>query len=277
MNRETPVSLAGLVDLHIHSAPDVRPRLLDDLEAAAQARAAGMRAILLKSHVTCTADRAAIAEKAVGGLRVVGSVALNYAVGGLNPVAVEVALKLGARVIWLPTISAREVDGRRGDLTIWEAGSEGKLSAAARAVIDLVAAADVALGTGHLTIAEIVAVVKAARAAGVRKVVVTHPDSRLIEMPLAVQQDLAAAGAYFERCYGNVYGETPNVALAEMAHRIRTAGVRQTVLSTDFGQPNRPPPVEGMRAFLAALATEGFAESDLRLMAGETPAMLLGI
>ena len=78
------VDLTGLIDMHIHSAPDVRPRLLDDLEVAQQAAAAGMRAVVLKSHVTCTADRAAIAKKVTPDVHVFGSVTLNDAIGGLN-------------------------------------------------------------------------------------------------------------------------------------------------------------------------------------------------
>lgn len=100
-------NLAGLIDLHIHSAPDVRARLLDDAAVARQAADAGMRAIVLKSHVTVTADRATLAERATGGaIRVFGGVALNRPVGGLNPFAVRTALQLGGRIVWLPTASA---------------------------------------------------------------------------------------------------------------------------------------------------------------------------
>ena len=96
--------LTGLVDIHIHTAPDTVARRIDDLQAAREARAAGMRAILIKSHVTCTADRAAIVEKAVDGIRVLGGLALNEPVGGLNPHAVDAALRLGAKEIWMPTL-----------------------------------------------------------------------------------------------------------------------------------------------------------------------------
>jgi hypothetical protein len=42
-----PVDLTGMVDLHVHSGPDVRPRYADDLSVAAEAADANMRAILL--------------------------------------------------------------------------------------------------------------------------------------------------------------------------------------------------------------------------------------
>src|SRR6266508_3906304 len=99
------IDLTGTIDLHIHSAPDVGPRKMDDLEVARQAAQRGMRAILLKSHWTLTADRAYLVEKVVSGIRVFGGLALNQSVGGFNPAAVEVALKMGAAQIWMPTLS----------------------------------------------------------------------------------------------------------------------------------------------------------------------------
>src|SRR5688500_3275177 len=101
------VDLTGAIDLHLHTAPDVVPRKLDDVEAARQAAARGMRAILLKSHATLTAGRAELVERLVPDIRVFGGLALNDAVGGLNPAAVEAALKLGAVEIWMPTLSAK--------------------------------------------------------------------------------------------------------------------------------------------------------------------------
>ena len=35
-----------------------------------------------------------------------GTITLNHAVGGLNPIAVEVAAREGARIVWLPTVSS---------------------------------------------------------------------------------------------------------------------------------------------------------------------------
>ncbi len=116
------IDLTGLIDQHIHSGPDVWPRFADDVETVRMAAEAGMRALLLKSHVTLTADRAAIAEKVVGrGIRVFGALALNTQVGGLNPAAAEAALTLGAREIWMPTQDAanhRRWEGRPGGITI---------------------------------------------------------------------------------------------------------------------------------------------------------------
>jgi hypothetical protein len=265
------VDLTGLIDLHIHTAPDVRPRSVDDLEAAIAAADAGMRAILIKSHVTCTADRAAIAEKVTGGrVRVLGGLALDDEVGGFNANAVEAALRLGAAEIWMPTFSARG----RGDhgLAIWD--DDRRLLASVEEILRLVAGARVILGTGHLSVPEIVTLVAAARSAGVERILITHPDSSIVQMPVETQCELATAGVWFERCFVATK-EPQGLGLRQFGEIIRTVGVETTVLATDFGQSHNPPPVEGMRACLDGLLAEGFSEAELRRMAGDNPAGLI--
>lgn len=273
------VDLSGMIDMHVHTAPDIRPRFADDVDTARAARAAGMRAILLKSHLTLTADRAAIAEKVVGGIRVLGGLALNGPVGGLNPVAVELALRLGAREVWMPT----------GDAPygphFWEPvlgltlrGEDGRILPAVYEIIDLVRDADAILGTGHLTIEETVALVGLARERGLRKIVVTHPEASFIGMPVAVQEEISGDDVFFERCYNAALptAEHP-VSLAEIAAQIRRVGSHSTVLATDLGQANNPAPVEGLRRYLAGLLAEGLSWQEIRLMAAENPAYLLGL
>jgi hypothetical protein len=271
------IDLTGLVDMHIHTAPDVRPRVVNDIEASRQAAEAGMRAIVFKSHVTCTADRAAIAETVVPGVHVFGSVTLNEAVGGLNPVAVEAALNLGARVVWMPTISARNhivrFDGRppSGISLVTE---DGELQPVLFDIFDLVKQHDAILGTAHVSVPEIVALVREARAAGVAKVVVTHPELPWVDVPVDVQEELRDLGAAFERCYVSSIDGAP---FARIVAEIRQVGADSTVLATDFGKSPLPPPVGGMRAYIAALLAEGFSERDIQVMAGENPSRLLGL
>jgi hypothetical protein len=274
---KTPLN--GLVDMHIHTAPDVRPRLLDDLEAAQQAAQAGLRAIVFKSHVTCTADRATIARKVVPGIQVFGSVTLNDAVGGLNPAAVEAALQLGARIVWMPTISAQNHIVKHGGMPsgIDLLTPDGELQPALFDIFDLVNQHDAILATGHLSVPEIVVLVEAAAKAGVRKVVITHPEVPWVDMSIAIQQELRDLGAFFERCYVSTFSQGGAVPLARITSDIQQVGVASTVLTTDLGAVGPPAPVQGMRAFLSALQKEGFSDREIRVMAGETPAMLLGL
>jgi hypothetical protein len=271
--------LTGLIDMHIHSAPDVQPRFGDDIEIACQADQAGMRAILLKSHVTLTADRAGIAEKAVGQLRVFGGLALNETLGGLNPAAVETAVKMGAKEIWMPTRSAAHVVGETGgNKGISLLTSSGDLLPEVYSILELIGQADIILGTGHISPSESAALARAARTMGVRKILVTHPEAAFIRMPVALQVALAREGVFFERCFVDT---TPlmdsAVSLSEIAEAIRTVGVASTILSTDFGQAANPSPVDGMRAYLSALASAGFTPMEISRMAGQNPAMLLGL
>jgi len=273
------VNLHGLIDMHIHTAPDVRPRSVDDIEAAQQAAAAGMRAVVLKSHVTNTAGRARLAQKIVPGIAVAGGITLNDAVGGLNPAAVEAALGMDARVVWMPTISARNHRLHHSGLDqgIRMVGEDGRLLPVVWTILEQLAASDAILATGHLSVQEIVPLVHAARAAGVAKVVVTHPEAPWVDMPVPVQQALREAGAFFERCYVSTLPLGGGVAFARIVADIRAVGVASTVLASDFGAAGLPAPVDGLRTYLAALLDVGFSERDIEVMAGETPAMLLGL
>jgi hypothetical protein len=265
--------------MHIHTAPDVRPRLLDDLDAAQQAAEVGMLAVVFKSHVTCTADRAIIAQKLVPRVRVFGGVALNDAVGGLNPAAVEAALDLSARIVWMPTISAHNHIVKRGGVAsgISLLTQDGELQPVLFDILDLVKQHDAILATGHVSLREIVALVRAARTASLRKVVVTHPEVPWVDMPVGIQEALRDLGATFERCYVSSLPVGGGVPLARIVSDIQRVGVESTVLATDLGVATLSSPVEGMRSYVAALLAEGFSQRDIQLMAGETPARLLGL
>jgi len=272
---ETEIDLTGAIDFHLHTAPDVRPRKLDDFEAARQAAARGMRAILLKSHVTLTADRAALAEQAVPGVRVFGGLALNAPAGGLNPAAVEMALRMGAAEIWMPTESAAAEPHPKpapGLTILGEAGVKPEVLE----ILRLIAEHDAILGTGHLSPAEIVHLVPAARAAGVRKIVITHPEHSPVEMPPLMQEELRDGyGVYFERCLITTelgHGRLPFAALAAV---IRRLGCATTLIATDFGQPENPYPVQGLALYIAHLQAAGFSDADIIRMSRTNPARLL--
>jgi hypothetical protein len=273
------IDLHNLIDMHIHTGPDVRPRLLNDIQATRQAAEADMRAVAFKSHVTCTADRATIAQEMVPEVRVLGGLTLNEAVGGLNPAAVEAALSLGARIVWMPTVSARNhILYHRGTSPgISLLREDGALQPSLFDIFELIEEHDAILATGHVSVEEICALVRAAREAGVSKVVVTHPEMPWVDVPVVIQEELRDLGAYFERCYASTLPGIGDVPLRRIVSDIRRVGIESTVLATDCGAATIPSPVAGMRDYLAALLAEGFSEWDIRLMAGETPARLLGL
>lgn len=286
--------LRGAIDVHIHTAPDIVPRLLNDFELAEAAREAGMAAIVLKSHHMLTADRAQIAQKAFPEVKVFGGLALNLpACGGLNPEAVKVAIRMGAKVIWLPTLSAANhiektktrVTGNLGVMSqgftpqpVCVVGGDGVIVPALAEILELVAAADIVLATGHLSVAEIKTVVAAARAAGVRKVLVDHPELWLIGMSIEDQRELAAAGAMMEVCARSATAPGhADLSPRILAERIMAVGAEHIVMATDYGQADSPPAPEGLRWYIEQMLECGIAAHDVERMTKVNPTRLLGL
>jgi len=286
--------LRGAIDTHIHAAPDIVPRLLDDFGLADAARAAGMAAIVLKSHHMLTADRAQIAQRAFPEMKVFGGLALNLpACGGLNPEAVKVAIRMGAKIIWLPTLSAANhiektktrVTGNLGVMSqgfkpqpVCVVGDNRVVVPELVEILTLIAEADIILATGHLSVPEIKTVVAAARAAGVRKILVNHPELWLIGMSIEDQRELAAAGAMMEVCIRSVtspgHAELSPRVLAE---RIKALGAEHVVMATDYGQVDSPPAPEGMRWYIAQMLECGIPGQDVERMTKINPSRLLGL
>ena len=271
--------LTNAIDLHIHTAPDAIVRKLTDIQAANMAKNAGMRGIMLKNHLTPTYARAAVAEEAVPGVKVFGGVALNASVGGMNPRAVEAAVKMGAKCVWLPTSSSEQhirhfQMQNQPVVRVFEQNSApcGGLMD----ILALVAAEDCILATGHLGPEESERLVGLAKEAGVKKIVVTHPEFEATRMPVDMQKRLAARGVFFERCF-YASNSSQKLPVEEIAREIREVGWESTVLASDFGQEHNDPPVEGLRRFLEELARYGIPEKHLSAAVTVNPALLLGL
>jgi hypothetical protein len=267
---QRPVDLTGLIDPHVHTAPEHIPRLLDDLSLARQARAAGMAGLLIKSHTTLTADRAVIAALAVPGIQLWGGLVLNRSVGGFNPAAVETAIAYGAAEIWLPTIDA---DNHRRFHALLGAGlslrdEHGYVPAAIHEIMQLIADHDLILGTGHLSPAEIHTAIPIARQHGVKKILITHPEAPFVAMPLPEQLELAAVGCRFERTWVFTTPAQDCIVTPErLMHEIRYVGWESTVLATDMGQIGNPSPVDGLRMYIQTCLQAGFTMGEIRCMA----------
>jgi hypothetical protein len=273
-------SLEGVIDLHVHAAPDVRPRCVTDLALAWEAAGRGMRGFLLKSHYGETAGRAAIVREAVPGIEAFGSLVLNDSVGGLNPTAVDYALTIGAKEVWLPTISADHHHLYHGSAApgIRVTDETGAVLPEVRDILRLIADADAILGTGHVSLEEIAAVVPAALDAGVRKILVTHPEWPPTRLTIEQQRALLASGkVFFERCYVSAKPPPGHVPFQTIVEAIEALGTSSTVVSTDFGRADLPHPVQGMAEYLQQLARHGFSEDDIDIMARRNPAYLLGL
>ena len=110
--------LEGAIDIHVHATPHLpsSPRRLDPIEAAIEARDAGMGAIVLMDVFQMTNGIAWIVNRAVPDFTVYGGLILNTAYGGLNPRAVKTAIGYGdgARFISLGAHSTYYQASREG-------------------------------------------------------------------------------------------------------------------------------------------------------------------
>ena len=265
------------MDLHVHSAPDVDRRRFDDLELAQAARDAGMGAVLIKSHQNSTVERAYLVARSVPGIRVYGGLVLNDTVGGLNPAAADLALKLGAKQIWMPTRSARNhrhYHGETGGIGILDA--QNALLPEVEEIVRAVSHAGSILGTGHLSPEETAILVETSQRLGAPKILVTHPEWGPTFHSEEAQKDLARfENVFFERCFVSTTHLCGCVPFETIERAIGATGVARTIISTDLGQPDTPAPAEGMRMYAERLSASGFSRDDIRMMLETNPERLL--
>jgi len=278
------VSLAGVIDFHCHTGPDVAPRSMNDLQLVRLAKQSGMRGIVLKNHYTMTADRAALAMQEIGGIEVFGGIVLNRSVGGLNAEAVSRMVQFEGhrgKVVWLPTKDAENnfenPPGRRLFVPVVKSG---KPVAELMELFKIISQHDLVLETGHSSPAESLIIIKSAKQAGVKKIVVTH--AMLLRATIDQMKQMAAMGAVIECCWqpGGLAGAKTTVnpvSVEAFVQAIRAIGAEHFIIDSDLGQKNNPLHPEGMRAFIAALMSGGLSRHDIDLMARQNPAKLLGL
>ena len=280
--------LRGAYDTHIHVAPDVVPRIVDDVTLARRFAELGMDGFILKSHYNSTAERAGVVRAAVPGIEALGAIVLNRAVGGMNPLAVEVAAREGARTVWLPTVDSVNESHEReapagAKVPVWvklqlelrEQGIEippvpvvdesGAVLPETRAVLERIAHHGLLLATGHLARDEIFSVVDAALEHGVEQIVITHPEFPAQSLSIEDQTALARRGALLERCMTTPH--TGKITWEEWIAHIGDAGPEHSVLSTDLGQVFNPPVEDGMGIMVDRLLAAGFNDEEVQVMA----------
>ena len=289
-------TLQGAYDLQIHVGPDVIARRIDDIDCAREFLAHGMKGFVLKSHYVQTGERAQVVTKAVPGIRAFGAVTLNHSIGGLNPVAVEIAGRTGCKIVWMPTVDAKNetagrLDGGSANLPFWAAiqrelaaegisppplsvvDEAGAITEPARRCLERIGRHNMILATGHLGRPEIFALVRAARTMGLKKVVVTHAEFPSQNLTGDEQKELADIGALIEHCFTTTYTAKAPWELAFA--NIRRAGVSRAIVSTDLGQTINPPVADGFAMFAQRLLDGGFTADEVRMMAVTNPTRLV--
>jgi hypothetical protein len=266
----------------------VPKRRIDDRALAERFSELGLAGFALKSHYTSTAERAQVVSALFEDVEVLGTLTLNWAVGGMNALAVEIAAREGARIVWMPTVdSPAETAGRaepkEGDnVPQWArlqhelralglsvdavqvTSPAGEVLPATRDVLRAIARHGLVLATGHLSRDDTFAVVDAALEEGVETIVVTHPEFPCQNLSIADQVALAAKGCLLERCLTTPFsGKT---TWEHVFDGVRAVGVEHTLFSSDCGNPDYPPVEDGLALWADRLLGAGFDEDEIREM-----------
>jgi len=293
-NQEVADLLVGAVDLHCHSGPAAMPRILDHHEAMMDCAAARFRALVYKDHFYLGTPHALLLEKLFPdtGVQLFSGIALNNASGGINPHAVDHAAKIGAKIVWMPTLSAdnhiKQIAGQAktfpktsqkmlDPIPLSALDANGKLTDATKQVLDLIAEADIILAGGHLPASELLIVFEEAGRRGVKKMIVNHP-TYIVGATDDDIRELVKLGVYMEHSICMfVEGRAKKYGPDKLAHLIEVAGVDRTLLCSDLGLVGSPRPVDGYREIVKTLLDLQMPAADIRKLISSNAAALLDL
>jgi hypothetical protein len=282
--------IVGLFDTHFHSGPDVFGRALDDEQGAQLYKDHGMEGLVLKNHMVPTADRAWFVRKHLAGIKVFGGIALNAAVGGINPDAVQWMWRMQGgygRSVWFPTIDSDHhvkhfKDAPEGIKVL---GPDGQVLPAVRAVLKICTEQKLVVNTGHLSPTEALAVIAAARDRGVERIIVTHCQFEVVNLSLDQMKQVAAMGAKLELCAaGPLMGPQAHlpwmrawrqVRIQESVEAIQMIGPQHFVFGTDLGQSGNPTHADGLQMYVSELMANGISKAQIQQIGREVPGSLL--
>jgi hypothetical protein len=273
--------LKGGYDLHIHAAPCVFPRGIDCFELVHEANNAQMAGVMLKSHYESTALLAELVNKYSNcKTKAFGGIALNWPVGGLNPYAVENAIKAGASIVWMPTRDAANslnFGNMSGDFFtrpgISLLNSEDKLKSSIYEIMDIVKEHDKFLATGHISPKESILLCKEGRKRNVR-MILTHPEFPRTTIPGYIQKEIADMGVIIEKNWYNVAQKA--VSIKQMVANIRMVGSNRTFIATDRGQRGFPNPTVEMHEFIYELLDNGLKTNEITDLVHNVPKSIVG-
>lgn len=256
-------------DLHIHCGPDIIPRSVTALEMAERAVKRGMKGFAIKSHYAPTCLQAATVRACYPGCNAVGTITLNASVGGLNPLAVETAARMGAKIVWCPTFDSAS----QQDYYLKHLPQYIDMQKKMQEVLDVVQSHDLVLATGHITHKETFALARVASKRGFRKLLITHADWEFTHYTVEEQQELVKLGAWIEHSYTSP--EEGCVAWEKVAGEIRTIGAQRCIITTDLGKANGKYPDDGLWDYAQRLLEMGFTAGEISAMICQNPGFLV--
>jgi len=244
---------------------------------AEQAKTAGMKGFAIKSHAFPTAARAFAVQQLYSQLDIVSGITLNREVGGINPYAVEAAAKMGAKLLWFPTMDAKAYRREKKDPN-WAAGlsildAYGQISKQTQSVLEIAQKYDMVTATGHLGKAEAPVLIRAGCELGLRRLVLTHVTLPVCQMGITELKQCVQWGAMLEYSYCHLL--SGKCSIEYVIRQIRAVGAEHIIISTDLGQSDNPTPTEGLQQFCELLLQNGVSTEELDQMLKTNPQQLL--
>lgn len=286
--------LKGGVDPHVHSGPSIAPRAIDHLNLAKEMSKAGLAAVVTKDHDYAGVMCAQMIRDHYPELttQVFSGLVLNNVVGGLNPYAVEHTAAMDGRIVWLPTLAAENhLNWEKTSGWVHPASTQkirpasavplfenGKLRPELLDILDVIAATDIALASGHIHASETRIVFEEARKRGVKRLIFTHPED-IVGATMEDTKDIADMGAYIEHSLaffleGSKFKTRSNEDLQAF---IDLVGVERTILCSDLGQTGTLMPMEGLRRGVATCLSLGYSDAQIHQMVGTNAADVIGL
>jgi hypothetical protein len=286
--------MKGVIDMHLHASPCLLERPFDEVEIARQARDVGYRGLVLKSIFVPNADRLQFVRQAVPGIELFGGLVLNHTVGGINPEAVAAAVGFGAKMVWLPTVHAsnhvrffgvshypwQKQKGYRRERDIKPISvidEHGALVPEAIEILEIAKHANLVIGSGHVSAAEILAVLAYASRIGFDKVVATHVGWHATDWSDDELKRMRDLNCIFEFTINPSMPSRQQANPKTFAKRMLALGTDRCITGTDLGQIDTTHPIDGYRMWLRILRNNGFTDDDLDRVARRNPARLLDL
>ncbi len=267
--------LRGAYDVHQHSGPSPHTeRMFDELDLAIHGCYIGLAGIVFKEQYGASTRSARIVQQAVDRwadehgkqhIEIFGGVALNYAVGGLNPDAVVASYRTGGKYIWLPSVDAnhhRAAVNQGVGQGIDVIDAQGNVVPAARQILELIAETDMVLGVGHQSTRERFAIVREAVAMGIQRIEITHvnfPPSWLTPEQCKAMADMGA--------YISVYAvDDAYFSWDDIMAVYHAVGPERMLIGSDRGHISIGHPIDGLRHFIVKFMQSGVPDEHIRLM-----------
>ncbi len=289
--------LRGAIDMHFHGYPEFSmgvPRRYTDVESARLMAQAGMRGVVLKSHFWPTPGLAYYLRQAVPEVEFYSSITFNASVGGIQKWALESAVKLGVKVAWMPSWSAKNDIRRNGVVHLVRQylpsvekftekdgiaimDESGNLFPGIVEFMSLIKEYDIALFTSHISILESLAMAREAKRIGYDKLILNHPDSRSIGATFEQIVEFASLGAYVEICALGLMPMYLRITPNELKRYIHAVGASRCILTSDYAFDWSPSGPEQLRMLIGALLEVGVKADEIAEMAQANPRKLLNL